>query len=67
MKCFPQPYLIFGGEKMEKTIIEKILGMKLYNYQYKFILDLLKSKELKNNDINCKTRARVKDCAREIS
>ena len=41
---------------MEKKVIEKILGIKLYYYQYKIILDLCK--ELKKNDIDTKARAR---------
>ena len=51
---------------MEKIIIEKILGMKLYDYQYKMILDLGKCKELKKNDINTASRARSKASSRKI-
>lgn len=51
---------------MEKIIIEKILGMKLYDYQYKMILDLGKCKELKKNDINTASRARIKTSSRKI-
>ena len=51
---------------MEKIIIEKILGMKLYDYQYKMILDLGKCKELKKNDINTASRARSKTGSRKI-
>ena len=40
-----------------KINIEKITGMKLYSDQKKIILDLLKDKELKSNDINSKARA----------
>ena len=51
---------------MKKLVIEEILGMKLYDYQYKLILDLGKCKELKKNDINTATRARSKISSRKI-
>ena len=51
---------------MEKIIIEKILGLKLYDYQYKLILDLGKCKELKKNDINTASRTRSKIGSRKI-
>ena len=51
---------------MEKIIIEKILGVKLYDYQYKLILELGKCKELKKNAINTASRARSKNCSGKI-